>query len=337
MTTLTLFCPALFASELPDSSAGRPPSLPALERILAHASYSEDVCGDATEWLCRQFGVRRQEDWPSAALSLKGLGVDPQDGYWLHADPVQLTADRDRLILTASLQPGDTESDAVLASLNRHFSDSGLRFLAPAPDAWFVRVFPPPRVVTTPLPRATGRNIDALLPTGRDGKRWHAISNEVQMLLHAHPVNLEREQRGAALLNSLWFWGSGVLPAVEQPFDFVAGHSALLRGLCLPLPCHPATGGFGNATGQRAFVELAHAAGEKSHENFASWQQVLLGWETLWFRPVVDALHNGRLTEVRIATVQCGRQRQWHCRRRDLWKFWKPSQPLASLSRLKSS
>ncbi|MFN0038793.1 MAG: hypothetical protein ACKVP2_04705 [Burkholderiales bacterium] len=337
MTTLTLFCPDLFASEMPDSSAARPSSLPTLERILAQASYSEDVCGDATEWLCCQFGVRRQEDWPSAALSLIGLGVDPQDGYWLHADPVQLTADRDRLILTATLQPGDAESEAVLASLNRHFSDSGLQFLAPAPGAWFVRVFPPPRLVTTPLPRAKGRSIDALLPTGQDGKRWHAISNEVQMLLHAHPVNLEREQRRAPLLNSLWFWGSGVLPAVEKPFDFVAGHSALLRGLGLPLPCHAVTGGFGSVTGRRAFVELAHEAGENPRENFDAWQQVLLEWENLWFRPIVDALRDGRLAEVCIATVQNGRQRQWYCRRRDLWKFWRRSEPLASLSRKKSS
>ena len=41
-----------------------------------------------------------------------------------------------------------------------------------------------------------GEDIDRFLPAGRDGKAWHAVMNEVQMLFHDHPVNVAREARG---------------------------------------------------------------------------------------------------------------------------------------------
>ena len=39
------------------------------------------------------------------------------------------------------------------------------------------------------------------------------------MLLHSHPVNREREMKGLATVNSVWFWGVGQLPKIDNNID----------------------------------------------------------------------------------------------------------------------
>ena len=63
------------------------------------------------------------------------------------------------------------------------------------------------------------------LPTGKDGKQWHTVLNEMQILLHTAQVNIERERRGDLPINSLWFWGSGRLPQEIQRVDWARVHS----------------------------------------------------------------------------------------------------------------
>jgi len=51
-------------------------------------------------------------------------------------------------------------------------------------------------------------------------ENYHRFIGEVQLLLHEHPVNLRRLERGLAPINSLWLWGGGALreaPRGELP------------------------------------------------------------------------------------------------------------------------
>ncbi|MFO8025628.1 MAG: hypothetical protein R6U90_10795, partial [Thiohalophilus sp.] len=41
---------------------------------------------------------------------------------------------------------------------------------------------------------------------------WRRLMNEVQMLLHDHPVNQQRAAEGRLTVNSLWLWGGGHKP-----------------------------------------------------------------------------------------------------------------------------
>ena len=50
-------------------------------------------------WLMEKFQVEHQRDWPGAPYCLLGEGVSPGDACWVHADPVWLRPDRDRLLL----------------------------------------------------------------------------------------------------------------------------------------------------------------------------------------------------------------------------------------------
>lgn len=56
------------------------------------------------------------------------------------------------------------------------------------------------------IERAAGQHIEPWLPDSRVLRRWQ---NEAQMLLHGHPLNEEREARGAHAVNSVWLGDIG--------------------------------------------------------------------------------------------------------------------------------
>src|SRR5262249_54562653 len=164
-----------------------------------------------------------------------GEGVDPGDAFWLEADPVHLSVSRDELLLTAAGRPALTVGEAreLTSTLNTHFAEDGLEFIAPSPRRWYARVREAPRIRTTPTADAVGQRMEALLPQGEDGPRWRRIVNEAQMLLHDHPCNAAREERGELPVNSVWPWGAGRLPAVagDAPYGAVWSSHPLATGI----------------------------------------------------------------------------------------------------------
>ena len=54
------------------------------------------------------------------------------------------------------------------------------------------------------------------MPRGADGGTWKRWQNEIGMLLHEHPVNVEREANGNVPVNGVWFWGGGRLADVSR-------------------------------------------------------------------------------------------------------------------------
>src|SRR5213083_3772553 len=153
----------------------------------------------------------------------------------MRADPVHLQVGRDSLGLadSASFEVSRSESEALVEALNRHFGQTML-FHPLQPARWYVRLQKTPDMQTTPAAAARGAGIDDKLPSGTDAMRFHALMNEAQMLLHEHPVNAEREARGEPALNSIWFWGGGVIDAVNaRPFSAMMADDPLARGLAL--------------------------------------------------------------------------------------------------------
>jgi len=198
------------ADAQPPGRAGEGARTPCLARLLAAAGAPAAEPGGIGAALAPWYGVVRQTDWPFAALRLAALGVDPGTDAWLAADPVTLEAGRDDVRLlgpVADLSPDDAA--ALVATLNAHFRDDGLVFVAPRPDAWFVRTAVVPDLATHPLDVACGRTLHGLLPTGRDAPQWRRWQSEIQMLLHEHPVNVARESAARRVVNSVWFWGAG--------------------------------------------------------------------------------------------------------------------------------
>jgi hypothetical protein len=102
-----------------------------------------------------------------------------------------------------------TESADLLATLNDHLAGSGFA-LHPLPGSSWLCECPPGLEFTADEPSlAVGQNLRELLPTGRDAGKVRALVNELQMLLHEHPVNERRLTRGQLPVNSVWLWGAG--------------------------------------------------------------------------------------------------------------------------------
>lgn len=322
MRSLQLFLPypLPFAVHERGALAG----LPALSKILARARATRLGARPWEAALLEAFGVARQRDWPLAPLSWLGEGGERAEGYWLHADPVHLRAERDALLLLDArhfaLEP---EAARVLVdAVNAHFAPDGLRFFAPNPTRWYVRVDRVPDISTWSLRAAAGRSIDALLPYGPEALAWHRKVNEVQMLLHAHAVNEVRESAGQPAVNSVWFWGGGVLPAAEGGrFSGVWGDDPLARGLARAarLPCAPLPQGADPWLAQSAAGEhvvlLALPAVQP--------REALLAAERLWFAPLLRALKRRQLSALTLVAEDGGTAARFELGAVDLWKFWR--------------
>lgn len=227
---------------------------------------------------CHQFGLVAAPDHPIAVIAAQADGLNVADAYWLRADPVHLILQRDSFSLgeQVPLQIERGQAEHLVTSLNAHFSqtqshhDSGspnLKFLIGHSGAWYLRLNQVPKINTTLPAVAIGKNLFRLMPQGDESATWRAYLNEVQMLLHAHPVNLARESNGELVINSLWLSGGGVMPAnvsVHHDVDLVLADSAFYRGLaqwsglpCKPLPLNLEDIFIGNGVYQHVRLQLA--------------------------------------------------------------------------------
>lgn len=304
---------------------------PALRSLLRHALPEKAFAEDGTAaWLCRRFGVTRQQDWPAGPYAALGDGLPGNDGYWLCADPVSLVLQRDSFSLAEStpvLQLGQARQ--LTEALNDHFAADGMRFHAAAAPRWYLRLARRPDLLTTPLAHAMGRDIQPRMPQGADGLKWHGLLNELQMLLHAHPVNDDLEQQGNLPVNSVWPWGGGVMnPGAPQPDQAVWTDDSLARGLSLahgsrtaPLPGSAGEWLQQAGLSPRHLVVLPPLATDQP--------QALQQLDEGWFAPLASLLRQGNIARVTLhlagETVK-----SFTVTRHDFLKFWRRARPLES-------
>lgn len=68
----------------------------------------------------------------------------------------------------------------------------------------------------TPPHDITGKLIKQHLPTSTEGKHYLDVMKKSVELLKEHPINLSRIKQGKRPANSLWFWGEGTKPTLEN-------------------------------------------------------------------------------------------------------------------------
>jgi hypothetical protein len=211
----TLYIPYLLPPREADGRIWPTVQAPQLKTLLARAQYTRSDGLDTGALLCQAFSIARQHDSPLAPLLARKAGLPAASGYWLCATPVHLETRRNALLLAgpATLDISAAESAALAGTLAEHLRGENLTLHAPQPQQWFVRSDTPPAMTTSSLDTVIGRDIREFLPQGADSRRWHRILTEMQMLLHAHPVNETREAQGRAPINSVWLWAGGTLPA----------------------------------------------------------------------------------------------------------------------------
>lgn len=220
-------------------SRARLPSLTAdadVARLLARADRLP--AGEAGEraQLQRHFRVS-PTGWPLAALTRQLDARDAGDALWLRADPAHVRADMTavRLLACGAIGLDREQADALLVAIKPVFDEAGCELSAPTPDRWYLRLPTESALPAFVEPEhALGDEIHDLLPPGPSGRPWRALLNEVQIVLHNHPLNAQRMRNGQLAVNSVWFFGAGRLPSqVSGPATGIASDDAELRALAL--------------------------------------------------------------------------------------------------------
>jgi hypothetical protein len=342
----TLLVPDLFLPHAVLDAACRELHLPALEQLCSRATRSDQALQGHDAWLCQAFSVAPQPDWPVAPLSLVADGGDAAAYFWLRADPVHLRATRDHVSLAdasvLSIRP--EEAELLVAALNAYFADETRQFLSLHAERWYLRLASHPQIATRTILEAIGKDINPLLPAGPQAMHWNRVTNEIQMLLHAHGVNEARESRGEPTINSVWLWGGGTHPAVgRSAFHAVWSDDVLARGLgkSAGLPAAPSGAGAAQwleaaaRLGQdhRHLVVLDQLLLPARHGDIARWRAQLAELEERWFAPLLGALRKRRVAGLSLVGLGPERSLQFDLTPSALLRFWRGSVPLASYAR----
>lgn len=330
---MLLLVPHLFPNAHLLEAAAQDLRLPALQTLLARGRRQSCPAGGVEAALCEALGIVRQQDWPLAPITLASDGGVAGDAYWLRADPVHLSVMRDRIVLADSsvLELSREEADALARTIGDHFG-AALNPQPLHPQRWYLRYPEAPQLATTPPSLAAGCDIDPLLPHGADAMRFRAELNELQMLLHEHPVNRAREARGELPVNSLWLWGGGRLPVpCAAPVPLYADNAeALALGRCCnarvhALPAHP-DAQLLESDGV-ILLDALTRAGQVG--DTYGWREALRELEQGWFVPLRNALRKIGPHGLRLIDPVNGKALHLHAR--DAWKFWRRRRNLISL------
>ena len=264
-------------------------------------------------------------DAPAAALTWErdaagappGGGAAGPDGRSLvplRADPVHLRPDLDaaRLFDSSHFSLSRDEAASMADALARHFAPEGVRFEAPYPTRWYVRVEKEPDAVFRPPGAVAGRGAGGSLPAGNEGAVWRRRMNEAQMVLHAHPANQAREARGELPVNSVWFWGAGAPgPVPRRRFHEVVADDPLIRALAErggarvhgldQRPAAPGEAADEAGAGRRLVAPGDGCYRAVAGRDVESWRRELVHAEERWFRPLLDEAVAGRVRKVTVA------------------------------------
>lgn len=251
---------------------------------------------------------------PYAALTRSLDGSDAGGALWLRADPAFVMPDAVtlRLIAVGDLQLSPPEVEQIARALKPLFGDAGFPLEPATPARWYLRCPSGARLPAfAPPTAALGDDMGRHLPSGDGARRWQHLLNEAQVLLHNHPINAERSQRGLMPVNSLWIWGGGPLPDfVRSPFTHVLSADIIVEALA-----------------RRAGVKRIDDAGSLIASGGDG--KVLLDLSTLrdvetferdWFAPLHDAVLQRRVGVVEVR-FESGERHRW--RRSHRWRFWR--------------
>lgn len=255
--------------------------------------------------------------------------------WCLRADPVCLTPDRDELVLSGPevLSLAMPEAEHLVSELNVLFKEDGWRLEAVTATRWYLHLPVDPLIITSDLSQARGQSINNFLPGGPKGKEWHRVMNEVQMVLHASEVNIERQGYGQLPVSSLWFWGGGKLPEPGHScWSQVWSNEVLSRGLAkvTRTPCFSAPEDSNswlsqvNTPGEHLIVcdDFNFVKPEQQQDDLDAWCSALQKFESNWLIPLMGALRKGELDELTLNPCD-GRVFNLTRSRLNYWWHWR--------------
>ncbi len=227
--------------------------------------------------------------------------------------PCHCRPDRDQLRLFAPCALTEQERMALQTDLSALLDRYGMSIQGHWADHWVLQAANPLEVTFTALEAVSEKGVYAALPAGQAQRQWRCLWNEIQMLLHTHPVNQQRQQRGEPAINSVWFWGAGDGEWASGRWHFVQGNSPLLKALAAithsESEIHTPT--YQLASGRQLWVWDALPTDAMEAQLVASNHLL---------QPVIRQLKSGKLQALTLMVPHYG---TLNIRPLDCWKFWK--------------
>ncbi|NUS60983.1 MAG: phosphoglycerate mutase [Lysobacter sp.] len=282
---------------------------PLFAKALGRADRTESESGERAQ-LLRHFDLLPR-GWPVAAITRAFDADDAPLSAWLRADPAFVRPDINGARLLAcgdALRLDQAEADAFVSVLRPLFGDSGMPIDAPRPARWYLRLPREAKLPSMASPEeALGADLFDHLPEGPEGRRWRALLSEAQVALHQHPLNAERAAAGKPPVNSLWFWGGGVLPDhVTTSHASVSSNEITLRALAKNA----------NANGADLPARFANDGGLFDLRPLRD----LRALDADWMQPALDAVKAGTLSSL---VLDCEDGARFTFLRSQRWRFWR--------------
>ena len=266
---------------------------PGLSALLEHGELSSHANTADQPWPAIVRAALNTNNLPAAAACrLLGLGSAPDSARWVCLDPLNLSILQHRMLINdpAGLELTMDEAAQLAVPLAPTFAPLGELHIT-TPTQWHLKLNDAaPSAGLPALATAIGHSAEGGLSKDRS---WRSALNEAQMVLHQHPVNQARSERGQPVINSLWPWGDGRLPPVA------ATHSAqsrlyaaepMLRGQARHLGIHHealpmhwneiAAGGIDSII----VIDTLHAA-TRARDGMR-WRDALAALDANWFQPI---------------------------------------------------
>lgn len=312
------------------------PGLPLIQKLLTRADRikkSSRPCSDYAT-LFSYFNIPPIEnDFPLAALSLLAEGQSPGSACWMRLDPVCLHPDRTEAILIAhdELALDVAEADALQESIRPLLDEWSVSLIKTAPHHWYARLPAPNLLTTTALIEAKGLGISRLMPAGKDQIKWHGLMNEVQMLWHTHPVNIEREQRGCLQASSVWMWGCGSLPeASNVKFTHIYSDDLVAAGLArLNNISHSSLKEVASLKmeGNNLICDLSWRLRQQDSDP-RNWFQALEKWQAGFIQPLFESMSKNKKYKV---IFDFGGESYYCVEHKNLRRWWRRTKSFQQL------
>ena len=202
---------------------------PLLDRFLT-IGHAQSRKLSYEELICQLFGIKPSPDFPLASIDYQ----ENQTSYFLYADPVYLSLQRDTFFLEKKLTDDfkQNEIEDLCDALNKAFKSDTQKFVLNHEGRLFIELTRRPQIKTTSIVHIKPQSINLFMPQGEEAMSWHAFMNEIQMFLFDHPINHERSKRGVLSANSIWFSGGGLLPqGILNPYAAIFSNAVFLKKL----------------------------------------------------------------------------------------------------------
>ncbi|MBF0803804.1 MULTISPECIES: hypothetical protein [unclassified Neisseria] len=296
---LTLALPALNRN----TDAAQPATvLPSLNKMMRFGSYT------ATPARPSEFYGRFL--WHGSLLerAKPALGIGPEQAA-VFASPVwqQMGMHHMDMLGGGDIQIQAHEAETFCLGLSRFLQTDGWHFHPLRPDLWLVALPAQPDWQAAPVLDVLGRIDDSVRAEGTGSRVWLQKQTEIQMWLHAHPLNAKRAAARVPTVNGVWLWrdiagsraGNPLLGSSSPWAQFYPGSRT---GAPDDFDAWMETTRRHNRPVSDGLLFLDDLAVTRHTDDAWAYKEILESWEQRWFAPLWQALQQGRLNSLTIAT-----------------------------------